>query len=249
MIDSGSALEHSGRCNYDTRSSRDYFVSITWMRDWVEVFRLERFQILIENLFFDVSHKIFVKCRVYRRRLVYHPFNIAGQFTQGTVSHVSVQNQHYFLGSPNGRDWDEDLSVLFDSLVDYTDESAFNPLTVRHNVVWTPIGALDDQSLCSRELGHGRVQHHCSSKLEVGAVDDVVEAFADVEVYDGATEDVSCVVQCQLDVWSYVSHNIVPQWNRVRHDLSDVLLVEGRVFSFSAVNVEVVELVEGHAYL
>src|SRR5437016_5247659 len=93
------------------------------MRDWMEVFRLERVQILMEDLFFDVSHKIFGKCRVYRRRLVYHPFNIDGQFTQGTVSHVSVQNQHYFLGSPNGRDWDEDLSVLFDSLVDYTDES------------------------------------------------------------------------------------------------------------------------------
>src|SRR5947208_13344534 len=134
------------------------------------------------------------------------------------------------------------MRLVFLTTLYYMHESDFYHLTVRHNVVWAPIGTLDDQILCSRELGHGRVQHHCSSKLEVGAVDDVVEAFADVEVYDGATEDVSCVVQCQLDVWSYVSHNIVPQWNRVRHDLSDVFLVEGGVFHFSIVTVEVVEL-------
>src|SRR2546425_452242 len=115
----------------------------------MEVFRLEGVQILMENLFFDVSYEIFGKCCVYRRCLVYHPFT----------------------------------------------------------------------------------------------VDDVMEAFADVEVYDRAAKDVSRVVQCQLDVWSHISHNIVPQWDGMRHDFSDVLLVEGRVFSFSTVNVEVVELV------
>src|SRR6266581_5409633 len=92
------------------------------------------------------------------------------------------------------------------------------------------------------ELRHRGVEHHCSSKLEVGAVDDVMEALANVKMYDRAAKDVSCVVQCQLDVWSYIGYNIVPQWDGMRYDFSDVLLVEGRVFSFSAVNVEVVEL-------
>src|SRR5205807_4567346 len=232
------------RCSYyDTGSTGDYFISITRVRDWMEVLRLEGVQILMENLFFDVSHKIFGKRCVYRRRLVYHPFNIDRKFAQRTVSHIRVEDQHYFLGSPNGRDWDEDLSILFDSFVDYAYESAFNTFTVRHNVVWTSIGAFDDQGLRAGELRHRGVEHHCSSKLEVGAVDDVVEALANVEVYNGAAEDVSRVVQCQLDIRRYIGHNVVPQWDGMRYHLSDVFLVEGRVFSFSAVNVKVVELV------
>src|SRR5205807_7602901 len=75
---SGSALKHSRCSYYDTGSTGDYFVSIARVRDWMEVFRLEGVQILMENLFFDVSYKIFGKCCVYRRRLVYHPFNIDG---------------------------------------------------------------------------------------------------------------------------------------------------------------------------
>src|SRR6266516_646768 len=208
----------------------------------MEVLRLEGVQILVENLFFDVSYKIFGKCCVYRRRLVYHPFNIDGEFAQRTVSHIRVEDQHYFLGSPNCWDGNEDLPVLLDGFVDYADESAFNPFTVRHYVIWTSIRAFDDQGLRAGELRHRGVEHHCSSKLEVGAVDDVMEALANVKMYDRAAKDVSRVVQCQLDVWSYISYNIVPQWDGMRYDFSDVLLVEGRVFSFSAVNVELLKV-------
>ena len=114
------------------------------------------------------------------------------------------------MGSTYCRNWDENFSVLFDCFVDYADESPFDPFTVRHDVVGASVGAFDDQGFCSGELGHGWVQHHCSSKLEVGTVDDVVEAFANVKVYDGTAKDVPCVVQCQLDIWSYIGHNIVP---------------------------------------
>src|SRR2546426_11389618 len=98
----------------------------------MEVFGLEWVKVLVENLFFDVSHKIFGKCFVYRRRLVYHPFNIDGQFAKGTVSPVGVQDLHYLLCASICRDCAEDLSVLLESLVDYAYESAFNPLTLRH---------------------------------------------------------------------------------------------------------------------
>src|SRR5260370_36529921 len=95
----------------------------------------------------------------------------------------SSQFQHYFLGSTDRWNWDEDFSILLYGFVYYADESTFDPFAVRHDVVWSSIGAFDDQCLSSRELSHCGVQHHSSSELEVGTVDDVVEAFTNVEIH------------------------------------------------------------------
>jgi hypothetical protein len=97
-------------------------------------------------------------------------------------SSLRAPHEHDFLSSPDSRNWYQHLSPFLDCVVYDADELALHPFPVRHNVVRTTISALDDKCLRSREQCCSGIKHHCSSELEVGTVDDVVEAFADMQM-------------------------------------------------------------------
>ena len=84
------------------------------------------------------------------------------------------------MGSSDSRYRYQHFPSFLDRVVYDADELALHPFSVRHDVVRTPIGALDDECFSSREQGCRGIEHHCSSELEVSAVNDVMEAFTDM---------------------------------------------------------------------
>src|SRR5207245_10619219 len=96
--------------------------------------------------------------------------------------HLHGNTYHYFLISSTIMDRYQHLSSLFDCVIDDADELALYSLSVGHDVVSTPIRALDDERFSSREKCRRRVEHHRSSELEVGTIDYVMQALANVKM-------------------------------------------------------------------
>src|SRR5207245_3076640 len=186
-----SAFEHS-RCGNDhARSTSNDFLPVTRVSYWVEVFRLERVDVFVEDLLLDIADQVFWEGCVNCSGLIDHSLNIDRQFSEGAILHVRVQDQHYFLSSPNSRNWYQHLSALFDCVVDDADELALYSLSVGHDVVRTPIRALDDERFSCREKRCRRVEHHRSSELEVGTIDYVMQAIPNMKMDHRASSDIA----------------------------------------------------------
>ena len=56
----------------------------------MEVFRLERVDVFVEDLFFDVANEVLGEGGVDRRCLIDHSLDVDGKFSQGAVFHVRV---------------------------------------------------------------------------------------------------------------------------------------------------------------
>ena len=70
-----------------------------------------------------------------------------------------------------------------------------------------------------------------------------------MKVNDRAAKNVSRVVEGKFDVGSHIGDDIVSEGDGMRNNFPNILLVEGGVLAFPAVNIEIVELVERHKHL
>src|SRR5690348_12841966 len=124
-----------------------------------------------------------------RSCLVNHSLDVNWEFPEGPIFHVGVEDEHYLLGSPDGRDWYQHLSAFLDGIVDDADELALYTFSIGHDIVWPTVGAFDDERFSSGEQRRCWVEHHGPSELEVGTIDDVVETLSNVEVDHRASEN------------------------------------------------------------
>ena len=154
----------------------------------------ERILVLLEDLGLQLAVEVFGICGVDCGRLPDHTVEIYGHLGKASGAHKLLDDEHNLLRPSDCEDGDNNLSAVLGGLFKEVVKLLGCISTAGLHVVVSTVCGFHDHGLQSDELGVGLVEEPGLLVLGVTGERHIVESVTDVEVCDGRTEDVTCVV-------------------------------------------------------